>query len=48
MISAMKKKKSGIYEDALSIFEGILQKQREEPGCNPLRTECWLMQTCHP
>ena len=32
MISAMKKKSSGIHNDVLSIFEGILQKHRDELG----------------
>lgn len=32
MISAMKKKNSGIPEDLVFIFEGILQKQRDQLG----------------
>jgi len=32
MVSAMKKKKNGIPEDVLSIFEDILQKHRDELG----------------
>jgi len=33
MVSAMKKKQSGIPENVQSIFEGILQKHRDQQGC---------------
>jgi len=34
MVSAMKKKKNGIPEDVLPIFEGILQRHQDEFGRN--------------
>ena len=41
MVSAMKKKKSGIPEEVLPIFEGILQKYRDELGQHLVGIKCF-------
>ncbi|MCL2593190.1 MAG: hypothetical protein FWD82_07465 [Defluviitaleaceae bacterium] len=40
MLSAMQKRKSGIPEDVLPIFEGIVKKYEEESGHNLIGIKC--------
>jgi len=41
MINAMKKKKNGIPEDVLPVFEGIINKHRDERGLNLTGVTCF-------
>jgi len=41
MLKEMKKKKSGIPEDTLSVFEGIVNKYQDEAGLNLVGVKCF-------